>query len=119
MFSKIQFTTIAGWLVVFYCLGAPIPAKAADPHGIVQRLGELNGIALYCKHSQQVRDIKIAMVRFTPKLAEYRDTFFAATNSGFIEQSRNQQGCQELTVTKAAISTAIDKLETQFQTPSK
>jgi hypothetical protein len=60
---------------------------------VITALGQANGIALSCDYSTIVHEIKIAMVRYSPKLAEYRDTFFEATNTFFIRQNREDISC--------------------------
>jgi hypothetical protein len=60
---------------------------------IITSLGQANGIALSCNYPTIVHEIKIAMVRYSPKLTEYRDTFFSATNTFFIKQNKEHIPC--------------------------
>ncbi|MBF0383591.1 MAG: hypothetical protein HQL69_21425 [Magnetococcales bacterium] len=90
-----------------------VEAKDRDHDTVIDALGQANGIALSCGYSTVVQEIKIAMVRYSPKLAEYRETFFNATNSFFIKQNSDDITCpsqDDLRIAAQADIAALKKL---------
>ena len=84
---------IVGFIGSFFTLLPPLHGAENQGEAVVTALGKANGIALFCRYSQEVEEIKNAMMAHTPKRPEYRDIFFDATNDTFLKQTRFKRAC--------------------------
>ncbi|MBF0455869.1 MAG: hypothetical protein HQL72_13770 [Magnetococcales bacterium] len=90
-------------------------AQAEEADKVIEALGAVNGVALHCNRPNQVRKIKGAMVGLVPKLPEYRESFFSATNDAFLRAARTQESCPDPIAFRATVQHAIDQLQHFFQ----
>lgn len=81
--------------LILLLLSMAFPASAADSADMVlseiKVMGHLNGQALACSHRDAITRIKAYMIKLTPKSRIYGEAFEAATNEGYLAQTKNEQ----------------------------
>ncbi len=100
-----------------------VPAVAAESADMalteVRAMGLLNGQALACSHPEAVARIKALMIKLTPKSRLYGEAFEAATNEGYLAQTKNDQAvCQDGTLLVAQAEEEAKRLQAAFSAAS-
>lgn len=100
-------------------LSIALPAGAADSADTalteVRAMGRLNGQALACSHPESVARIKALMIKLTPKSRLYGEAFEAATNDGYLAQTKNEQAvCQDGASLAAQVEEEANRLQAAF-----
>lgn len=80
----------------------------------VQKLGELNGMALNCHYLIETRRMKKTLVLTLPKRRQYGELFDSTTNTAFLKILENRTGCPEEGVFSEQVDAAILELEAAF-----
>ncbi len=80
----------------------------------IESLGQLNGIALQCKRTAEMQQMKQAMVDNLPKQRSLGELYDNATNASFLDFARNNKACQDSEGFTTRVNTAIDKLNQAF-----
>lgn len=83
----------------------------------VAALARLNGVALYCRHLDQVQDIKTAVTANVPPLPVYGATFEENTDKGFLSVAGGREDCPERGALAENIAGAIAEVEAVFAAP--
>jgi hypothetical protein len=69
-------------------------AAEEDPrYASIRSLGELNGIALYCKYLDQVRRMKAAIIETAPKERTFGLAFDIASNDSYLAIISKRSSC--------------------------
>lgn len=107
----------APWLLALCC--ALITVKAAafttEQHQSVIRLGELNGIALQCGYTADMRRMKQALVEAVPKVSQLGELFEDTTHKSFLAMVEKKQTCPNLAPFHADVDSAIGALRQAFE----
>lgn len=105
--SNVLLITMLFWLT---------PSFAATDQQLasISKLGRLNGIALQCGFTQQVRQIKQSLVLSLPKRRELGEWFDYQTNNSFLEFMKTNAACPEAVVFSGQVQIAIKNLESEF-----
>lgn len=107
----------AGVLAAVIPLSA-IAASEADPrYTAVKALGRLNGVALQCKHIDQVRRMKAAVVASAPKERSYGLAFDEATNESFLAFIRDDATCPSRAELARRVGHKVDAMKAAFAAP--
>jgi hypothetical protein len=79
----------------------------------VRSLGQLNGQALACGQTENIRRIKTVMISFAPKTRKYGIAFEQSTEESFMQRSREADACNDaslITLRVQAIATRLQEL---------
>lgn len=108
---------------VLLLLSIALPAGAADSADMalaeVRAMGHLNGQALACSQPETVARIKVLMIKLTPKSRLFGEAFEAATNEGYLAQTKNEQAtCQDGALLAAQVEDEAKRLQAAFPAAS-
>ncbi|MCW8825532.1 MAG: hypothetical protein OQK78_03815 [Gammaproteobacteria bacterium] len=81
------------------------------------RLGELNGIALHCKHLKSARHIKLSLAESLPRLRGLGEMFEDETNRSFLEFINSGDSCPGEATIREKVDQAISIMKQQFHKP--
>ena len=98
-------------------LSTMAPAALDERHAAIDRLGELNGIALQCRYIDQVRRMKAAVVQHAPKQRSYGLAFDQATNRAFLAFIEQQGACPTEEALARDVGHRIDAIRAAFSNP--
>ena len=82
-------------IILLLVLGVPM-ADAGDPQvqkNALDKMGELNGVALACRYFDQTRRIKQALIDSLPKQRELGAAFDDRTNESFLDFANSGKPC--------------------------
>lgn len=98
------------------CALAGIRAEAFTPtqHEAVIRLGELNGVALQCGYTADMRRLKHALVEAVPKVSQLGELYEEATRKSFLEMVQKNLPCPRPAPYTAEVDGAISALYRLF-----
>lgn len=105
------------FVVAMLMVSLPLAAVGADSDGryvSVKELGALNGVALQCKHLDQVRRMKAAVVAHAPKERSFGLAFDQATNDAFLTFIRRGEACPSHDALERQVGHAIDRMAEAF-----
>ena len=105
------------WILLCCLLSGVVLANDDPRYQSVVGLGELNGVALQCKHLNQVRRMKSAVVLYVPKERRYGQAFDQATNDAFLAFIKNQDACPSADGLARRIGHQIDRMQEVFAAP--
>ncbi|WP_321528081.1 hypothetical protein [Sedimenticola selenatireducens] len=80
----------------------------------IQKLGELNGVALNCHFLNETRRMKKALVLALPKRRQYGEAFDSATNTAFLKFIETKAECPAEAAFSQQVDAAILVLESEF-----
>lgn len=80
----------------------------------VVRLGELNGIALHCKHMEHARHLKLSLAQSLPKLRGLGELFEDETNRSFLKFIQSGEMCPGEATMRGMIDKAIANMKSQY-----
>ncbi len=99
-------------IVLLLSLFAAVPATAATPQEqAVKALGALNGTALQCHYTDEMRRIKGAVVTHAPRTRPMGAIFEEATNEGFLAFAREERACPTQESFTREVDAAIKALQ--------
>ncbi|MES9900513.1 MAG: SCO family protein [Sedimenticola sp.] len=104
-------------LLLFTLLLPQLGISTASTHAqyrVVRQLGELNGVALGCRHIEQTRRMKRAMVEYLPKIKALGDLFDQASHERFLSLSQGGELCPLKSQFKRQVGKAIEGLQAEF-----
>lgn len=81
----------------------------------IEALGDLNGLALSCRHLDQTQLMKRAMVETLPRQKALGDLFDQASNDRFVAFNNELQLCPRKSEFRTAVGQAIEKLKQVFK----
>ncbi len=92
-------------------------ARAFTPeqHAAVISLGELNGVALQCGYTADMRRMKKALVDAVPKVSQLGELFEDATRQGFLDMVQKNLPCPNLAPFHNDVDGAIATLRDTFR----
>lgn len=102
-------------LTLLLCLAAPLPALADDVDAglaAVKQLGVLNGQALACSAKDAAAHAKMLMLAHAPKTARFGAAYEAATQEGYLAQTRAAVACPEPKTLAGKIDAVAQRLRT-------
>lgn len=105
--------SIATFLALSLC-GTNAAADTQAQYDAVEALGTLNGIALQCKHLDEMRRMKEAMVANAPKERSFGLAFDQATNDSFLAFLDAKSPCPSTAGFAADVDDAIATLQRAF-----
>ncbi len=76
----------------------------------LERMGELNGVALACGYFEQTRRIKEALIEYLPKRRELGQKFDDDTNAAFLEFHGSGRPCPSPAQFEAEVDEAVKAL---------
>ncbi|WP_456412014.1 hypothetical protein [Thiolapillus sp.] len=101
----------------------PAQATTEEQTQSLEKMGQLNGIALGCRYFDQVKAIKKALVQALPKRRELGRTFEAVTDQTYREFVASKAACPSTEAFAADLEAAIQRLNQNFspelQSPDK
>ena len=106
-----RFRHIFPVLAALLVANAPVQAQKDPKLAVIERLGELNGIALHCKALAETQRMKRALVRNLPKRRQLGELFDQQTNQSFMNFIQANGSCPGPAVLHQQVSTAISELE--------
>lgn len=80
----------------------------------IERLGELNGIALQCRYQDETKRMKHAMVASSPKLRALGQFFEDSTQRAFLAFMEQRRTCPPAALFTLQVDQAIAGLEQAF-----
>lgn len=80
----------------------------------VQKLGELNGMALNCHFLIETRRMKKTLILTLPKRRQYGELFDSTTNTAFLKILEDRTSCPEEATFSEQVDAAILELEAAF-----
>lgn len=83
-------------------------------HEAVIRLGELNGVALQCGYTADMRRMKKALIDAVPKVSQLGDLFGNATRKSFLNMVQKSLPCPNLAPFHTEVDGAITALHRAF-----
>jgi len=88
-------------------------ARAATDEQLaaIERLGDLNGVALHCDALPQTQRMKRALVLHLPKRRQLGELFDYRTNDSFMRFIREEASCPAPAVLEEQVDDAIAELE--------
>jgi len=81
----------------------------------ISEVAGLNGIALQCRHFDEVQRIKISLIQILPKQRALGQWFEQETNKSFMAFMQHDGICGPVNEFSARLDNAILKLEMAFQ----
>lgn len=98
--------------LALFCLFAAIRAEAFTPkqHDAVIRLGELNGVALQCGYTADMRRMKHALVEAVPKVSQLGELYEDATRKSFLDMVQKNRPCPQSAPFAVEVDGAITAL---------
>ena len=78
-------------------------------------LGRLNGVALQCRYTTQMQQIKQALVLNLPKQRALGEWFESTTNESFMAFMTTNASCPSATEFMQQVNSAIITLESEFK----
>ncbi|MGD2119988.1 MAG: hypothetical protein PVG66_16645 [Chromatiales bacterium] len=110
---KIRFPVV--FFIIALLLQSPVSAFSDSQLAAVARLGELNASALQCRHIDQVRRIKQALVVHLPKRRELGELFEQTTNTAFLNFIEQDKVCPDANELQQQVGAAIEQLAQEFR----
>jgi cytochrome oxidase Cu insertion factor (SCO1/SenC/PrrC family) len=101
----------AGW---FFCYAFAGQTSEDERLAAIQRLGELNGIALHCGAIEQSRSLKQALVANLPKQKQLGELFDYQTNRAFLQFVQEQRPCPAGADLQQQVEEGIRQLEAVY-----
>lgn len=86
-------------------------------YAAIERLGELNGVALQCRYIEQVRRMKSAVVLNAPKERSFGLAFDQATNRSFLAFIQQNAVCPAEEALARDVGHQINALQAAFDNP--
>lgn len=102
-------------LAVLLLAQGPLYAGDDPKLGVIERLGELNGIALHCKALGETQRMKRALVRSLPKRRHLGELFDLETNRSFMRFMQDNATCPSAATLQQQVDKAIDELEAAYR----
>lgn len=102
---------------VFYAaLSLPTTAHAinSDQQQAIERLGELNGIALHCGYFEETTRLKEAMVAHVPKVRALGALFEETTQASFMSVVKQSNACPNAQKLATDVNEGITTLRRAF-----
>lgn len=81
----------------------------------IAELGKLNGVALQCRYTSQMQQIKQALVLNLPKQRALGEWFENSTNDSFMAFMNTSASCPSATEFMQQVNAAIITLESEFK----
>ena len=91
-----------------------LAAANNDQLAAIDGMGQLNGVALQCRYIEQVRMIKMSLVKNLPKERMLGQRFEQSTNQSFMDFMAKEQVCPSADSFNQELDAAIQKLEAAF-----
>lgn len=82
---------------------------------VIQRLGELNGVALHCKALAETQRMKRALVANLPKRRQLGEWFDQHTQGSFMRFMQENQSCPSAAELQQQVGKAISELEEVYR----
>ncbi|PKM45602.1 MAG: hypothetical protein CVV05_04900 [Gammaproteobacteria bacterium HGW-Gammaproteobacteria-1] len=95
-------------------LTATAEAFTPTQHEAVIRLGKLNGVALQCGYTADMRRLKHALVEAVPKVSQLGELYEEATRKSFMEMVQKNLPCPQSAPYAAEVDGAISALYRVF-----
>lgn len=94
---------------------SPASAATESQLAVIASLGELNGIALQCRYTEQMQRIKLSLVLHLPKQRALGEWFEHTTNQSFMNFMNNNSTCPDSTAFVQQIDNAVNVLGKEFK----
>lgn len=107
---------LAGGLCLLQVQGRVLAAEDLR-YAAIERLGELNGVALQCRYTEQVRRMKSAVVLHAPKERSFGLAFDQATNRSFLSFIRQNGVCPAEESLARDVGHQIEAIRAAFGAP--
>ncbi len=103
------------FLLGLLCFSLVQAEEAQDKkYEVIQKLGELNGVALNCHYLNETQRMKKALVLALPKRRQYGEAFDSETNTAFLKFIENKASCPEEAAFSKQVDDAIFALDSVF-----
>ncbi len=83
-------------------------------YSAIQKLGQLNGIALNCGYLAETQRMKKSLVMALPKVRQFGEAFDIETNKAFLKFIEERSICPEEKQLSVEVDTAIIELDAVF-----
>lgn len=80
----------------------------------IERMGQLNGVALGCRYFDETRRIKTALIESLPKLRKFGKVFEDTTNASYLAFTESKPTCPAVGEFTADVDAAIEELYKDF-----
>ncbi len=107
-------TVIISTALALCALMMPAAAFADAQERAIQKLGEINGMALYCKRVSQVQSIRQAIVSIVPPLPEFAVYFEDATAKAFDDAIDKRRPCPVRGSLEIEVRAGVKRLRAAF-----
>jgi len=114
MVSKYVSFILSG--ILMFCAFQVAAATEAQLNSI-QRVGQLNGVALQCRYLNDARRMKLSLVAVLPKRRQLGQVFDDATNESFLSFIQNGSACPEAQQFTLQVDAAVAELNQAFVKP--
>ncbi len=84
-------------------------------YGLIQKMGQLNGVALQCGFTDEVRRMKKALIVTLPKRRQLGDAYDDETNKSFMQFIEEKRECPEQGAFVSEVDGAVEALIKAFQ----
>lgn len=107
-------------LVLALALSVSTPVLAGSQvlteaqYGAIQKLGQLNGIALNCGFLSETQRMKKSLVMALPKVRQFGEAFDIETNKAFLKFIEERSVCPSEAQLNVDVDTAIIELDAVF-----
>ena len=104
------------FILVLISSGAHAEQAASNSQlGAIADLGRLNGVALQCRYTTQMQQIKQALVLNLPKQRALGEWFESSTNDSFMAFMSSNASCPSAVDFMQEVNAAIITLEAEFK----
>lgn len=93
----------------------PVQAMPDKERLSIEAMGDLNGVALICRYSDEAKRLKLAMIETLPKVREYGALFDSQTNLSFLAFTKQKQPCPSTDDFANDVDGAIAGLKSVFK----
>ena len=103
------------WLSIFFLLSAlPVSAATEAQQQSIKQLGGFMGVALQCRFSKKITEIKRALITSLPKQRVLGELFDTETHNAYLNFIKLAKPCPQEEALSVQIEKAIIQLQISF-----